>query len=115
MFFLADFDRFDKYDPKMKDWRIQDKWDWNDVRNRMTNGKQELMCLFNIPSYDVPELVIGSDDYKLQFEAWDNVSAAMGEEDEWYNNWDSLYFSLPRLLETNTLPATTRTWATLDC
>lgn len=58
----------------MKDWRIQDKWDWNDVRHRMTNGKQEMMCLFNIPSYDVPELVLPADDYKAQFEAWDNVS-----------------------------------------
>lgn len=57
----------------MKDWRIQDKWDWNEVRHRMTNGKQEMMCLFNIPSYDVPELVIGADDYKAQFEAWDNA------------------------------------------
>lgn len=71
---LVDFDRFDKYDPKMKDWRIHDKWDWNEMRGRMTNGKQELMCLFNIPSYDVPELVIGADDWKLQFEAWEKVS-----------------------------------------
>lgn len=63
----------------MKDWRIQDKWDWNEVRNKMTNGKQEMMCLFNIPSYDVPELVIGADDYKAQFEAWDNVSGG-GDE-----------------------------------
>lgn len=72
--FLSDFDRFDKYDPKMKDWKIQDKWEWNEMRNKVTNGKQELMCLFNIPSYDVPELVIGADDYKAQFEAWDSVS-----------------------------------------
>jgi hypothetical protein len=27
-----DFDNFDKYDPKMKDWRLPSEWDWNTAR-----------------------------------------------------------------------------------
>jgi NADH dehydrogenase (ubiquinone) 1 alpha subcomplex subunit 10 len=27
-----DFDNFDKYDPKMKDWRLPSEWDWNCAR-----------------------------------------------------------------------------------
>lgn len=27
-----DFDDFGKYDPKMKDWRLPNEWDWNNAR-----------------------------------------------------------------------------------
>jgi NADH dehydrogenase (ubiquinone) 1 alpha subcomplex subunit 10 len=27
-----DFDRFEKHDPKMKDWRIPKEWEWADKR-----------------------------------------------------------------------------------
>jgi len=29
-----DFDSFDKYDPKMKDWRLHNEWAWNTARIR---------------------------------------------------------------------------------
>jgi NADH dehydrogenase (ubiquinone) 1 alpha subcomplex subunit 10 len=29
-----DFDRFDKYDLKLKDWRLPSEWDWNTARMR---------------------------------------------------------------------------------
>lgn len=29
-----DFDSFDKYDTKMKDWRLPSEWDWNIARMR---------------------------------------------------------------------------------
>jgi NADH dehydrogenase (ubiquinone) 1 alpha subcomplex subunit 10 len=29
------FDSFDKYDPKMKDWRLPSEWDWNTARMRL--------------------------------------------------------------------------------
>lgn len=29
-----DFDSFDKYDPKMKDWRMPNEWAWNTARIR---------------------------------------------------------------------------------
>lgn len=52
-----DFDRFDHYDPKMKDWRLPGEWDWCELRMRFTQEKPDLMNYFNVPRLDVPELI----------------------------------------------------------
>lgn len=69
-----DFDRFDKHDPKMKDWRIPQEWDWCEQRMLYTNEKSDLMNYFNVPRFDVPELVRSADDSKKFKEVWYNVS-----------------------------------------
>jgi NADH dehydrogenase (ubiquinone) 1 alpha subcomplex subunit 10 len=64
-----DFDRFDHYDPKMKDWRLPAEWDWCEMRMRFTSEKSDLMNYFNVPRFDVPELLNDPDEYK----AWHDV------------------------------------------
>ncbi|XP_046396193.1 NADH dehydrogenase [ubiquinone] 1 alpha subcomplex subunit 10, mitochondrial [Ischnura elegans] len=59
-----DFERFDKYDKKMKDWRIVKEWDWADRRALYTNNKSFLMTYFNVPVFDVPELLVEAEDLK---------------------------------------------------
>lgn len=59
-----DFDSFDHYDPKMKDWRHPDEDAWNDLRMRFTRHKPDLMNYFNVPRFDVPELITSADDNK---------------------------------------------------
>ncbi|CAO1383107.1 unnamed protein product [Diamesa hyperborea] len=68
-----DFDRFDKHDPKMKDWRIPQEWDWCEQRMLYTNEKSDLMNYFNVPRFDVPELVRSADDSKKFKEVWYNA------------------------------------------
>lgn len=72
-----DFDRFDKHDPKMKDWRIPQEWDWCEQRMLYTNEKSDLMNYFNVPRFDVPELVRSADDSKKFKEVWYNVSSSL--------------------------------------
>lgn len=64
-----DFDRFDHYDPKMKDWRLNNEWDWCEMRMRFTSEKPDLLNYFNVPRFDVPELMRSADDSI----AWRNV------------------------------------------
>uniref|UniRef100_A0A1B0CQN1 NADH dehydrogenase [ubiquinone] 1 alpha subcomplex subunit 10, mitochondrial n=1 Tax=Lutzomyia longipalpis TaxID=7200 RepID=A0A1B0CQN1_LUTLO len=54
-----DFDRFDKHDPKMKDWRwgLNLEWDFNNRRMKYSVQKNVLEGLFNVPRLDVPELL----------------------------------------------------------
>lgn len=68
-----DFDRFDHYDPKMKDWRLANEWDWCEMRMRFTDEKCDLMNYFNVPRFDVPELVTSADDAKKWNELWFNA------------------------------------------
>lgn len=65
-----DFDRFDHYDPKMKDWRYANEWEWCEMRMRFTYDKWELMNYFNVPRFDVPELVMTAEDNKAWNDAW---------------------------------------------
>lgn len=53
-----DFDRFDKNDPKMKDWKMANEWEWNEARMLYSSDKHILMNYFLIPRFDVPELII---------------------------------------------------------
>lgn len=68
-----DFDRFDKHDPKMKDWRVYTEWDWCEKRMLYTNEKCDLMNYFNVPRFDVPELIRTADDSKKWREVWFNA------------------------------------------
>lgn len=65
-----DFDKYDKYDPKMKDWRLEKEWDYCEARILYCNEKPDLMNYFNIPRYDVPELLRSPDDAKIFHEIW---------------------------------------------
>lgn len=65
-----DFDRFDMHDSKMNDWRLKHEWDWCEARQLYANEKPDLMCNFNVPRYDVPELLISPDDEKVFQEVW---------------------------------------------
>uniref|UniRef100_A0A6B2EJC6 NADH dehydrogenase [ubiquinone] 1 alpha subcomplex subunit 10, mitochondrial n=1 Tax=Phlebotomus kandelakii TaxID=1109342 RepID=A0A6B2EJC6_9DIPT len=57
-----DFDRFDKHDPKMKDWRHPLEWDWNTLRMKYSVQQHILEALFNVPRTDVPELLVDAED-----------------------------------------------------
>lgn len=64
-----DFDNFDHYDPKMKDWRMANEWEYCEMRARFTYEKPDLMNYFNIPRFDVPELTTEPEDYKK----WEDI------------------------------------------
>lgn len=68
-----DFDRFDHYDPKMKDWRMAGEWDWCEMRMRFTDEKCDLMNYFNVPRFDVPELTRSPEDSKAWRDVWYNA------------------------------------------
>lgn len=60
-----DFDRFEHYDQKMKDWRIMTEWEWCEKRIHYTSDKSDIMNYFNVPRFDVPELVREAEDAKI--------------------------------------------------
>jgi NADH dehydrogenase (ubiquinone) 1 alpha subcomplex subunit 10 len=68
-----DFDRFDKHDPKMKDWRLPQEWDWCERRMLYCNEKSDLMNYFNVPRFDVPELVRSAEEAKILRDVWFNA------------------------------------------
>ncbi|XP_076328190.1 NADH dehydrogenase [ubiquinone] 1 alpha subcomplex subunit 10, mitochondrial-like [Tachypleus tridentatus] len=69
----VDFDRFEKHDPKLKDWRIYETDEWNGLRYTFSNRKYKLMSLLNIPNLDVPELLISAQDYKTYIDVMRNA------------------------------------------
>lgn len=68
-----DFDRFDKHDPKMKDWRLEKDWDYCEQRILYCNEKCDLMNYFNVPRLDVPELLRSPEESKVFHEVWNNA------------------------------------------
>ncbi|XP_055627770.1 NADH dehydrogenase [ubiquinone] 1 alpha subcomplex subunit 10, mitochondrial [Toxorhynchites rutilus septentrionalis] len=64
-----DFERFDKDDTHMRDWRLDSEEEWTEVRDRYMN-KSDLMNYFNVPRYDVPELLISPEDFKDWYDVW---------------------------------------------
>lgn len=71
---VLDFDRFDKHDPKLKDWRKANEWEWCTARMQFTQNKYMLMQYFNVPIYDVPELLVDPDDVKKWRDVWFEVT-----------------------------------------
>lgn len=71
--YCPDFDRFDKHDKKLKSWRLPKEWDWCEARQLFTHDKPVLMNYFNVPRYDVPELLRSAEDTKKFRDIWYNV------------------------------------------
>lgn len=57
-----DFDKYDKHDKKLCDWRLPDEEEWAAVRREYADDKYGLMCYFNVPRFDVPELVVDAEE-----------------------------------------------------
>lgn len=70
----TDFDRFEKHDKKLKGWRLPKEWDWCEARMQYTSEKPDLMNYFNVPRYDVPELLRSAEDAKKWRDVWYDVS-----------------------------------------
>ncbi|KAF4517561.1 hypothetical protein B566_EDAN005125 [Ephemera danica] len=68
-----DFDRFEKHDPKMKDWRLPKEWDWAEKRRMYSNQKATFLSYFNVPRFDVPELLIDGHDALQKKQVWWNA------------------------------------------
>jgi len=68
-----DFDCYYPRDPKQDDWRKADDWAWCEFRQRYTYEKPELMDFFNVPRFDVPELVMSADDSQKFTDIWYNA------------------------------------------
>lgn len=64
-----DFDRFDKDDTHMRDWRMENEEAWTEARARYMN-KPDLLNYFNVPRYDVPELIVTPEDFKVWYDLW---------------------------------------------
>lgn len=64
-----DFDRFDKDDTHMRDWRMENEEEWTEARARYM-AKSDLMNYFNVPRYDVPELIVTPEDFKVWYDLW---------------------------------------------
>ncbi|XP_065364589.1 NADH dehydrogenase [ubiquinone] 1 alpha subcomplex subunit 10, mitochondrial [Calliphora vicina] len=70
-----DFERFDE-DPlekKMKDWRLPNEGEWCEARIKYCSDKPDLMNYFNVPRYDVPELLRDADSSKQWRDVWFNA------------------------------------------
>lgn len=53
----------DNYTPMLMDWRKVDV-DWAAYRLELTSNKHTIMCYFDIPMFDAPELIIPGEDLK---------------------------------------------------
>lgn len=68
-----DFDRFGHYDQKMEDWRIMTEWEWCEKRIQYTADKHDIQCYFNVPRWDIPELIMQADDAHELEEVYNNA------------------------------------------
>jgi NADH dehydrogenase (ubiquinone) 1 alpha subcomplex subunit 10 len=67
-----DFDRFEKNDSKLHDWRMWHEEDWN-AQRMIYADKPTLMNFFNVPRLDVPELLWTADETTAWSDAWYNA------------------------------------------
>lgn len=68
-----DFDSYGHYDPKMQDWRIMTEWEWCEKRMEYTWNKDMIDAQFNVPRFDVPELVMTAEDSEILEEVATNA------------------------------------------
>lgn len=70
-----DFDAFeeDPMEKKMMDWRFPNEVEWCEARIKFTNDKPDLMNYFNVPRFDVPELMRDADSGKAFRDVWFNA------------------------------------------
>ncbi|KAL1462211.1 hypothetical protein WDU94_014065 [Cyamophila willieti] len=58
-----DFDNYDHFSNKLREWRELSTKEWNEKRVQFADNKQELLTAFNtIERYDAPELVYSGDE-----------------------------------------------------
>lgn len=71
-----DFDAFeeDPMEKKMMDWRFPNEVEWCEARIKYASQKADLMNYFNIPRFDVPELLRDAESSKIYRDVWYNVS-----------------------------------------
>lgn len=71
-----DFQQFesDPHNKKMLDWRFHLENDWCEARIKYGHEKPDLMNYFNVPRYDVPELLRTADESKVFRDVWFSVS-----------------------------------------
>ncbi|KAM7356306.1 NADH dehydrogenase [ubiquinone] 1 alpha subcomplex subunit 10, mitochondrial-like [Cochliomyia hominivorax] len=72
---LIDFERFkkDPMEKKMKDWRFPNEIEWCEARIKYCFGKPDLMNYFNVPRFDVPELLRDAESSKIWRDIWFNA------------------------------------------
>uniref|UniRef100_A0A4Y7NIM1 NADH dehydrogenase [ubiquinone] 1 alpha subcomplex subunit 10, mitochondrial n=1 Tax=Moina brachiata TaxID=675436 RepID=A0A4Y7NIM1_9CRUS len=58
------FEQYGPYDEKMKDWRSEDKWTFNNHRMTFTNDQDSLMQYLNVPGTRCPEVIIPPEDFR---------------------------------------------------
>lgn len=63
----------DPHNKKLIDWRFPLETDWCEARIKYCHEKPDLMNYFNVPRYDVPELLRSADDSKVFRDVWFNV------------------------------------------
>uniref|UniRef100_A0A1B0A1A9 NADH dehydrogenase [ubiquinone] 1 alpha subcomplex subunit 10, mitochondrial n=1 Tax=Glossina pallidipes TaxID=7398 RepID=A0A1B0A1A9_GLOPL len=70
-----DFDAFeeDPMEKKMMDWRFPNEVEWCEARIKFAGQKPDLMNYFNIPRFDVPELLRDADSSKIYRDVWYNA------------------------------------------
>jgi NADH dehydrogenase (ubiquinone) 1 alpha subcomplex subunit 10 len=68
-----DFDRFGHYDDKLEDWRIMTEWEWCEKRMEYTVDRHDIISYFNVPRWDVPELIMNADDAFILEEVYDEA------------------------------------------
>lgn len=67
-----DFDRFEKNDSKLEDWRFWHEEDIN-AKRMMYSDKPHLMNYFNVPRLDCPELMWDADESAAWSKAWNSA------------------------------------------
>jgi len=65
-----DFDCYTKHDKKLSDWRKAKENIWAECRMEYADNKAGLMTLFNVPVFDVPELVAKADEVEQWSKIW---------------------------------------------
>ncbi|KAH8365051.1 NADH dehydrogenase [ubiquinone] 1 alpha subcomplex subunit 10, mitochondrial [Drosophila serrata] len=70
-----DFAQFeaDSHNKKMLDWRFHLENEWTEARIKYCSEKSDLMNYFNVPRFDVPELLRSADDSKVWRDVWYNA------------------------------------------
>ncbi|KAH8407208.1 hypothetical protein KR222_010499 [Zaprionus bogoriensis] len=63
----------DPHNKKMLDWRFHLENDYSEARIKYCHEKPDLMNYFNVPRFDVPELLRSADDSKVWRDVWFNA------------------------------------------
>ncbi|EDV94406.1 NADH dehydrogenase [ubiquinone] 1 alpha subcomplex subunit 10, mitochondrial [Drosophila grimshawi] len=63
----------DPHNKKQLDWRFPLETEWCEARIKYCHEKPDLMNYFNVPRYDVPELLRSADDSKVWRDVWFNA------------------------------------------